>query len=742
MGGYPDNTERLAENLNDPAFRKQLTAEYADFLEAYKQNRGVMRFHYHKFSQIGMKLNDIDLPRKEFTTDMAEVKQVGMFITDDEIDATLTRGGSVEGGKGRIYKYLTESHNSKEKANFLKDEFGLSGSSHAVSGRGWREASGKGIKLQKPDCADVELNWNKVLERYENLIRNGRYFTPEEKAEYEEIQTDEWKARQSYNNYNDIKQEHPNDIVLFQVGDFFEMYGEDAKTAAKLLDIHLATRPIAGAGRVEMCGVPAHALERYVEKLRATNSVTIAAINSVINEHTAYSLGVLGADKELPQEVENEPVSVTEPQIEPPTETIATSAIVHREITQADIDEALRRWNGNMDSKRAVVRYMADHARERDTAAWLASEYGTDSTNPLHITIANTDIDHEMSWAKVQRRIAQLIKADNFFTEQEKEAFKDIDPVTIRENLAQRGIVNGEVVDPEKLDADPFIQQVMADVEAVSEPVQEEKPVATEPFKVGDTVYPAEENNMPFDVVIQTLRTEEPEPPVPDIDEHPVSVQINGEWQTFPNTAAAEEAMYEDYKAATHRNAQNFHITDDELGAGGAKAKFRANMNAISLLKELELEGAQATPEQQEVLSRYVGWGGLADAFDESKENWKDEFVELYETLSPEEYAAARASTLNAHYTSPTVIKAIYEAVSNMGFETGNILEPAMGVGNFFGCLPEAMQNSRLYGVELDSITGRIAKQLYPKAEITVAGFETTDRRDFYDLAIGNVPFG
>ena len=178
------------------------------------------------------------------------------------------------------------------------------------------------------------------------------------------------------------------------------------------------------------------------------------------------------------------------------------------------------------------------------------------------------------------------------------------------------------------------------------------------------------------------------------------------------------------------------------MGVGGAKAKFRANMAAINLLKELEFEGAQATPEQQEVLSRYVGWGGLADAFDESKENWKDEFVELYTALSPKEYAAARASTLSAHYTSPTVIKAIYEAVGNMSFQTGNILEPSMGVGNFFGLLPDTMSGSRLYGVELDSITGRIAKQLYPKANITVAGFETTDRRDFFDLAIGNVPFG
>ena len=232
-----------------------------------------------------------------------------------------------------------------------------------------------------------------------------------------------------------------------------------------------------------------------------------------------------------------------------------------------------------------------------------------------------------------------------------------------------------------------------------------------------------------------------------EIDEPPmhspaVSIPIDGEWQDFHSVAAAEQAAYADFKVASHRDAQNFHITDDALGVGGAKAKFRANMAAIQLLQELEFEGLQASPEQQEILSRYVGWGGLADAFDENKPNWSDEFAELYATLSPEEYAAARASTLNAHYTSPTVIKAIYEAVGNMGFQSGNILEPSMGVGNFFGLLPEQMQGSKLYGVELDSITGRIAKQLYPKADITIAGFETTDRKDFYDLAVGNVPFG
>ena len=280
------------------------------------------------------------------------------------------------------------------------------------------------------------------------------------------------------------------------------------------------------------------------------------------------------------------------------------------------------------------------------------------------------------------------------------------------------------------------------------------EPSAETPAYHAETVavYPGDKNHLPYDVVVQTLRTNEPEPPVPAaepektldevLDEHPISIQVNGEWQTFPNARAAEEAAYGEYKENLRRNAENFRITDDHLGEGGSKAKFQANVEAIKLLKYLEETTGQATPEQQQILSRYVGWGGLADAFDPDKESWSKEYAQLKELLTPEEYTAARGSTLNAHYTSPTVIKAIYEAVGRMGFETGNILEPSMGVGNFFGCLPESMQNSRLYGVELDSITGRIAKQLYPKANITVAGFETTDRRDFYDLAIGNVPFG
>ena len=228
---------------------------------------------------------------------------------------------------------------------------------------------------------------------------------------------------------------------------------------------------------------------------------------------------------------------------------------------------------------------------------------------------------------------------------------------------------------------------------------------------------------------------DEPEPSDEELDELPISAVMDGEVQTFPDAAALDEAL----NAAP---AGNFRITDDHLGEGGAKQKYARNIEAIRTLFRLEEEHRGATAEEQQVLSQYVGWGGLADAFDPGKDSWAKEYAELKGLLSEDEYAAARSSTLNAHYTSPTVIRGIYDAVERMGFRSGNILEPSMGVGNFFGMLPDSMADSRLYGVELDSITGRIAKKLYPQADITVAGFETTDRRDFYDLAVGNVPFG
>ena len=1062
-GGFPDETERLAEQLTNTDFRETLSGEFAQFYAAHEQDRSLLRFHYHKLENIWQSLRDLSLPRREYSSEMTAVPELGRFITEDEIDHALDRGSGVEGGKGRIYEYFTADHTGKEKAAFLKDEYGIGGRSHAVSGASHSNEShgSRGIVLKKAGCANVELSWTKVAARIDSLIQKDRFLSPREKERYAQLQREKEAERelptQAQIDYNAIKEAHPDDIVLFQVGDFFEMYGEDAKQAAELLDLNLTTRAIPGAGRVEMCGVPAHNLEMYVEKLRDKYDVTIAeapdfrgerhiytlrsidheaeaAINAyeaefgadgtrvfrdpaaeqvqptvqerlehyrpvvmaAVSEDTAYRNACGHSDRENAEIECNAAVrravlnskdmelirlfsDMPEFRSRLHRETFeGTYARLHdllRPLSQDDIDDALRAWNGNIESKHAVVRYMEQHGREKETAAWLAREYGGNESKSLFIVRAGSPETVELTWSKVQRRIAQLIQADNFYTERERDNFDDIDPVAVREALAQRGIVGGEVVDPEKLNSDPFIQRVMQDAERVAEqeepaldpadrfhvvsldrgfrtlyavwddethgyyvdadgvteeftsewqaeayrlelqgqaeqallerakglisdfcqseygseadfsdptkigvayttvtndeiPLQvnidlvnyrlerylddehletrqyaslqelisnelenldfsdlihvsdedveqyrwhepEETAPAPQrepfPYSVGDTVYlengkpyiiesvgvfditlsdptlfypisraesresfarlmerypqpgkepayteetvavyPGDKNNLPYDVEIRTLRFDEPEPPSFEevVDANPISVQAGGEWQTFPNREAAEKAMYEEYKDNLRRNAENFRITDDELGVGGAKAKFRANMAAINLLKELEFEGLQASPEQQEILSRYVGWGGLADAFDENKPNWADEFAELYATLSPEEYAAARASTLNAHYTSPTVIKAIYEAVGSMGFQTGNILEPAMGVGNFFGLLPQEMQGSRLYGVELDSITGRIAKQLYPKADITVAGFETTDRRDFFDLAIGNVPFG
>ena len=1143
-GGFPDETARLAEQLTNTDSRDTLSGEFAQFYAAHEQDRSLLRFHYHKLENIWQSLRDMSLPRREYSSEMAAVPELGRFITEDEIDHALDRGSGVEGGKGRIYEYFTADHTGKEKAAFLKDEYGIGGHTHAVSGASgsYKDHSAKGITLKKAGCANVELSWTKVAARIDALIQKDRFLSPREKERYAQLQQEKETERTAQNEYNSIKEAHPDDIVLFQVGDFFEMYGEDAKQAAELLDLNLTTRAIPGAGRVEMCGVPAHNLEMYVEELRDKYDVTIAEAPDFRGERHIYTLRSIdheaeaainayeaefGADgtrvfrdpaveqaQPTVQELferyrlsvgnalskdeaflnacrnsdrenaylegaaairrivtESGDLQLTRLYFDMPAfhnrlhqelldelyPTLATTVTPSPyKVTQADIDAALQQWNGRIESKHAVVRYMKAHARDWDTAAWLAAEYGVgDSSKPLQISVGNSE-PVTLSWAKVQRRIAQLIQSDNFYTEQEQDNFDNIDPIAIREALAERGIVGGRIVDAEANRNSPFIRQVMADVERIAvqeaqaahmdspdrfsirlhpneggitgiwdsaldrfyeeggqvlrfaeqsnaidylssiqrsrgmepdapvfttplgnayrvgdgfsstaaeqrdtlmvvervdednvwytlpsvpeqetvsvdrtvferyldtgyffaaeqtQPVKEvtaeneqENMIFRAPYAVGDTVYL---DNTPFEITeIGALNVQLRDPalryPVfraesrenferllhrdkrnaamtdflparnrnddlrdllmngiltPDIRDEVrelfrqgegnaaigaylstvfaasdadtmtledgseadfitsksgVQAQVHGEkgvhtlGLSWPDAAPVLRAVFLEEAQAQGRTqaqpepdishpeqsaseatepeqpqfttetvavypadknnlpydveirtlrfdepehdppaplppAENFRILDDELGVGGAKAKFRANMAAINLLKELEFEGAQATPEQQEILSRYVGWGGLADAFDESKDNWKDEFAELYATLSPEEYAAARASTLNAHYTSPTVIKAIYEAVGTMGFQTGNILEPAMGVGNFFGLLPQEMQGSRLYGVELDSITGRIAKQLYPKADITVAGFETTDRRDFFDLAIGNVPFG
>ena len=1107
---YPEETERLTDELANPAFRETLLSESKAFVDVYRENRELLRFHYHRPQALLSRVEELSLPRKEYHSNMAALPETRKFITEDEIADSLANGSSFEGGKRRIYVFFQTQHSLNEKANFLKGEYGTGGRSHAVSGESgsFEEHGSKGIVLKKSDCTDIQMNWNKVASRISELIRLNRYFTPDEQVLYDEKLAQATARTIAYNSYNavkesnlaatlptvslfydwytEVKSQYPDAIVLIKLNGGYLSFQADTQFAATLLGLEVVQREHLGEPkRVSVCYLPNEVVEEYLDRLGEKNKAVVLADRQPGKD-----------DIDILQIAPQPTRHIDEPSQEHPP-VAPTDIPPIREITQADIDAALQKWNGNSESKQAVASYMGDHGRERDTAAWLAKEYGTDLSRPLRVVVTGVDDEVVLPWPKVQRRIAQLIREDKFFTQQEKtvlehnqeyqlldrlrsdceyflgagnhaekhlwtgsvraqiakmrelydtlpekpewltketiddyaermappylvvayhhfeNGFDDkLDYQTLAEaEKAAQGYVDGTMegdgfqydgaaiynqqtrkylrvygnypderahaetagrdwveksaastesdiapadrfhvvsldqgfytryaiwddeADGYYVDADGVAEEFTSEWQAEeyrlklqeqvlmerakglisdfcqseygSEPdfsdpakigiayttiTDDEIPIqvnidlvkfrlerdlngehletrqysslqdlianeleildfsdlvhvsdedieqyrwhnreeATEKaletvesvplpqenkalYSVGDTVYL---DNKPFEITevglfdvhlrdpsqaYPVFRAESKErlevllrqdernahlfvvkPPaiseeeklilehegqaalsemgelIPDPDdaisqaepdEPPahspaVSILIDGQWQEFPSASAAEKASYADFKAASHRNAQNFRITDDDLGAGGAKAKFQANLNAIQLLKHLEAEELQASPEQQQVLSRYVGWGGLPDAFDASKPSWASEYQALKAEFTPEEYTAARASTLNAHYTSPTVIRAIYEAVGNMGFQTGNILEPSMGIGNFFGMLPENMRGSRLYGVELDSITGRIAKQLYPKANITIAGFETTDRRDFFDLAVGNVPFG
>ncbi|OUP28817.1 N-domain protein, SNF2 family [Faecalibacterium sp. An192] len=542
-------------------------------------------------------------------------------------------------------------------------------------------------------------------------------------------------------------------------------------------------------------------------------------------------------------------------QIDRRAETEQVSAF---SFSEADWRAALTSGSGFERGKQRIAAYYAENHTQKERVEFLKQEYGTGGCSWTFQDGSNGFLDYDargvklrsypngqeqrLKWPEVEKRIHVLIATGQYRDEAEQTV--PTEGEILREKLAERGIVNGQLVDPEKLDSDPFIRQVVADAEATKETVsaQFQKTLTAEDvtdIRLESSSYSAVSrekeyhlsckiNGMPDTLVYTvsqhddgegfTIRSGQREEddiwkkmPQPELEkleavlaqavefdywsksiEHAAdadalevvtldyqwaedlnlsSEQRNAIWEqiedrkaqlttqpavpTEPMAAYPAEETHLPYDVEVERlhvepqqpeisvpPARNFRITDEHLGEGGPKQKFACNIEAIRTLQAIEAEGRSSTPEEQEILSQYVGWGGLADAFDPDKDSWAKEYKELKGLLSEDEYAAARASTLNAHYTSPTVIRAIYDTVEQMGFTTGNILEPSCGVGNFFGMLPESMQGSRLYGVELDSITGRIARQLYPEATITVAGFETTSQRDFYDLAVGNVPFG
>ena len=952
--GFPEESAWLTGQLANPAFRAALLDEYQQFLTAHQDNRALLRFHYHHLEGMLARLRDLDLPRNTFSTELAEVPSAKRFITEDEIDAALTSGIGMAGGKGRIFAFFQESHTDKEKVDFLKHEYGIGGRSHALSGAAGSDEwyDGKGLRIKKAGCPDVHLTWDKAAKRITGLIQQGRYLSAQEQAELEQRQEEADLAEA------DAMAAQQAEL---SIQDSLEQYKPIVRTA---LEADTAYRNACGHSDHENAVIEGNAAVR----------------RAVLNSGDLELIRLYSDVPEFRHRLHREVIDETYPHLHE----------LLRPLSQDDIDDALRAWNGNADSKRAVIHYMEAHAREKDTAAWLAHEFdGGDGKTPFAVRPDSPE-GTALPWPKVQRRIAQLIQEDKFLTEQESQpdwneqdarryqvvvyhhfenGFDErLEYPTLEEaEKVAQGYVDGTmgpdgfaydgaaIYDLEQRTylriignyPDEAAQAQVAALDLSGQPVtregdtltigsgepthemditvsdeeyeairqaipETEAPTAyapaTPPYHVGDTVYLDNQeyqitelredtvqllpSNMAYPIyraesqerfetllradtrneaineflpvnpdtadqdlrdvlvhgligapdkaelsellrtgksnrevalwlsraypdIIETMELETGdtadyrtipegiELEVLDADEKrlamlffrwdevapllrglyarqmdgfvqeqaelymeaPAAVEEPAEAAKPVEEPAAETPAFHSEPVAVYPGEQNqlpydvvverlhvdqpephppenFYILDDDLGKGGPKEKFWRNIKAIATLKQIEQENRYATPEEQHIFSQYVGWGGLADAFDPDKPAWAAEYAELKELLTPEEYEAARASTLNAHYTSPTVIRAIYDAVEQMGFRTGNILEPSCGVGNFFGMLPESMAGSCLYGVELDSISGRIARQLYPKADITVAGFETTDRRDFYDLAIGNVPFG
>ena len=705
--------------------------------------------------------------------DQAESEKTpsAFVLSQAEIENALRRGSNVEGSKLRIWKIYQLQPDRKLRAKALANEYapyGPGGSSHTYldGSSGWLDHDSKGLTFEHyPDHQKVLLRWDRVEKYIDLMIQSDRYLTDKEKEHYTppvpvsaepdatlthaknlirdfcleeydsepdfsdlskigiaytnatdeeipiqvnvdlvgyrverylgEVLIDERQYEslenltetelealdfselvsvtdeelEHYHNkaeehpallplnaateYNALKEQHPDALVGFEQGGQFEFYADDAQKVCELLGGKLLEKETA-LGIVPVTGFPSDQWVYRAKQLwQCGENVYLAGLNE---DGTHHQTKYLRREDYLPLG--------TTIHMEGRAFRVDTVNFDKGSVSLQDVALAEMRIPVFREEPLALVRELYE---EQDMME-----------SPLPDYKVGDNVVVELPTRTIEGKVGYVGETD------------------VRIDTS----AHGQSWDNEVVNKQQFEEGLRKNEPNSTRPVRTEKTVA---------VYPAKENNLPFDIVIQTISTESP-------------------------TVEAERPTLE--------LAGNFRITDEHLGEGGAKQKYARNIEAIRTLFKLEEEHRGATAEEQQVLSQYVGWGGLADAFDPNKDSWAKEYAELKGLLSEDEYAAARSSTLNAHYTSPVVIRSIYDAVEKMGFQSGNILEPSMGVGNFFGMLPDTMQDSRLYGVELDGITGRIAKKLYPQADITVAGFETTDRRDFYDLAVGNVPFG
>ena len=658
-GREPDAADHGAASETEPGPGQG--AESDGMGAAHEQPAGTGRGTGAERTDLQLSFFDAHIPteaKQIESIDQAESEKSpsAFVLSQAEIENALRRGSNVEGSKLRIWKIYQLQPDRKLRAKALANEYapyGPGGSSHTYldGSSGWLDHDSKGLTFEHyPDHQKVLLRWDRVEKYIDLMIQSNRYLSDKERRAIDfPLELNAASAAE----YTALKAQHPDTLVGFEAGGNFMFYGEDAAKVAKVLNSALFTRETA-LGEVQVTGFPPSLWARKSKELwSAGNDVYLAGLNEDGTHHQT---------KHLHKE-----------------DYLPIGSIINMDGRKFRID-GVDFDKGKVSLQDMALAEMRMPVFREEPLALVRELYEEQDMmeSPLPDYKVGDNVIVDLPTRTIEGKIGYVGETD------------------VRIDTS----AHGQSWDNEVINKQQFEEGLRQNEPNATRPVRTEKTVA---------VYPAKENNLPFDIVIQTISTESP-------------------------TVEAEHSAPEP--------AGNFHITDDHLGEGGAKQKYARNIEAIRTLFKLEEEHRGATAEEQQVLSQYVGWGGLADAFDPGKDSWAKEYAELKGLLSEDEYAAARSSTLNAHYTSPTVIRGIYDAVERMGFRSGNILEPSMGVGNFFGMLPDTMQDSRLYGVELDSITGRIAKKMYPQADITVAGFEATDRRDFYDLAVGNVPFG
>ena len=666
---YPEITDYLEEKLEDPQWLSELNERLDALAEAYEENHSIMRFHHYNpinISKQFQKFADEVIPYQ--ARDGFAWKEHPMFITQDEIDAYLAGGGAYSQGRLRTYSFYLLHEDERSRTGFIKEQYGIGGSSHALSGADDSHANydGKGLFLARGAYGNpytsILLSWNKVANRVAYLIKNDQFLQAEDYG-----RMPEYEREQMANKVLRFYDRLPEEIDRPFTDDFF--WEKPGKEMMAVLENPEQTEELLQKMDAALAALPLD-FEAY-----GTNYQQKTELLSELHQYAEGTYTIFPTPEAEP--------FFTEPSGHQMTmfDFLDTKAVT--EPTVVDMSDVEEIEEEEVTAEESIL-----ESQEQETTK---DSEGQEPTEPEEETTAKTAEELAESW-------------DEGVFEYQGYHFEAV------------GVL------PEGLEGKDLVAQTRSNTELHLSTYHTED----FPKYSYDEFYAV--SNAPTADVFRCLETGRNY--IPGENE---LFGYEGEFQPYLKPEV-EEIVTEPH---------NFRIQDNDLGSGGPKAKYKANMEAIHLLQTLEKEERLATPEEQEILSRYVGWGGIPQAFEESNSSWANEYLELKNTLSPEEYSAARASTLNAFYTSPTVIRSMYEALENMGLKQGNILEPSCGVGNFMGLIPESMSKTNMYGVELDPVSGRIARQLYQKNKIAIQGFEETDYPDsFFDCVIGNVPFG